>query len=247
MPFKPRTFMTTRQGGVSLAPFGTFNLGDHVGDDPSSVAANRNILEKQLGVRPVFLKQVHGMRCIQIDAHTPDGLEADACVTTDPSVACVMMVADCLPVLFWNESGTTVGAAHAGWRGFVGNETVNILQATLDKLRELSMPREPIHAWLGACIGFENFEVGLEVAEHFDAAFKRDITGGKWLVDLAGAARQQLLTLGVASVDGNDGKPSWCTVTNSADYFSHRRDARTMGSTGRMAACIWKNFGQTLE
>jgi YfiH family protein len=239
--------MTTRQGGVSIPPFNSFNLGDHVGDAPESVAANRSILEKQIGVRPVFLKQVHGMHCLQIDAHTSDGLEADACVTTDPNVACVMMVADCLPVLFWNKSSTAVGAAHAGWRGFVGNVNsdgtrVNILQATLDKLRELSMPREPIHAWLGACIGFETFEVGLEVAEHFDAAFKRDIGGGKWLVDLAGAARQQLLTLGVASVGGNDGKPSWCTVTNSADYFSHRRDAKAMGATGRMAACIWKIF-----
>mgnify|MGYP002132477585 CR=1 FL=1 len=233
--------MTTRTGGVSLAPFGTFNLGDHVGDDPATVAANREILEKQMGIRPVFMKQVHGVDCIQIDAHTSDGLEADACVTTDPSVACVMMVADCLPVLFWNESGTAVGAAHAGWRGFVGNGTVNILQATLDKLRGLSMAGEPIHAWLGACIGFENFEVGSEVAVHFDLPFKREINDGKWLVDLAGAARQQLRTLGVAFVAGNDGKPSWCTVTNSADYFSHRRDAKKMGTTGRMAACIWKN------
>ncbi len=248
MSLKPHIHMTTRAGGVSLAPCDTFNLGDHVGDDSSSVAANRYILEKQLGVRPVFLKQVHGMRCIQIDANTPDGLEADACVTISQDVACVMMVADCLPVLFWNESGSAVGAAHAGWRGFVGDVnrggTVNILQVTLDKLKALSMLGEPIHAWLGACIGVENFEVGLEVAEHFDAAFKRDMKGGKWLVDLAGAARQQLLTLGVALVAGNDGKPSWCTVTNARDYFSHRRDATSMGSTGRMAACIWKNFGE---
>jgi copper oxidase (laccase) domain-containing protein len=103
------------------------------------------------------------------------------------------------------------------------------------------MAGEPIHAWLGACIGFENFEVGEEVAEHFTDGFKRSLGGGKWLVDLDGAARQQLETLGVTTTLGNDGKPSWCTVTNSADYFSHRRDAGTMGTTGRMAACIWKN------
>ena len=244
MSFKPHALMTTRQGGISLAPFDAFNLGDHVGDSPQSVAANRRILEKQLGVRPVFLKQVHGMCCIQIDANTPDGLEADACVTTATDVACVMLVADCLPVLFWNESGTAFGAAHAGWRGFVGNGTVNILQATVDKIKTLSMAGEPIHAWLGACIGFENFEVGAEVAEHFDAAFKRDITGGTWLVDLAGAARQRLETLGINAIGGNDGKPCWCTVANSADYFSHRRDAKKMKTTGRMAACIWKNFGE---
>ncbi len=244
MPFKPQTLMTTRQGGVSLAPFDAFNLGDHVGDTPEAVAANRSTLEKQIAVRPVFLKQVHGVKCLQIDTNTPDGLEADACVTTDPSVACTMMIADCLPVLFWNESGTAVGAAHAGWRGFVGDGNVSVLQATLDKLCGLSQPREPIHAWLGACIGFEKFEVGTEVAMHFDSAFKREIAGtahGKWLVDLAGAARQQLLNLGVASVGGNDGKPSWCTVTNSADYFSHRRDAKKLGTSGRMAACIWRN------
>jgi polyphenol oxidase len=241
MSFNPHRLMTTRQGGVSLAPFDTFNLGDHVGDDLVAVAANRKILEEQIGVRPVFMKQVHGVDCIQIDGHTSDGLEADACVTTDPSVACVMMVADCLPVLFWNESGSAVGAAHAGWRGFVGNGSVNILQATLDKLRGLSMPAEPIHAWLGACIGFESFEVGVEVAEHFDPAFKCDINHGKWLVDLAGAARQKLFDYGVATANGNDGKPSWCTVTNDADYFSHRRDAKKLGATGRMAACIWRN------
>ena len=241
MPHLPHILMTTRHGGVSLAPFDSFNLGDHVGDDLTTVAANRQILETQLGVRPVFLKQVHGTRCIQIDANTSDGLEADGCVTTSKDIACVMMVADCLPVLFWNESGTAIGAAHAGWRGFVGNGSVNILQATLDKLKGLSMAGEPIHSWLGACIGFENFEVGAEVAMHFDSAFKRDRGGGKWLVDLAGAARAQLRTLGLASLGGNDGKPSWCTVTNSADYFSHRRDAKKMATTGRMAACIWRN------
>ena len=244
MPSNAHILMTTRQDGVSLAPFDSFNLGDHVGDDPESVAVNRKILEKQIGVRPVFLKQVHGMRCIQIDANTPDGLKADACVTTATDVACVMMVADCLPVLFWNESDTAVGAAHVGWRGFVGNGAVNILQATLDKLKVLSIAGEPIHAWFGACIGFENFEVGAEVAVHFDAAFKRSLGADKWLVDLAGAARHQLITLGVKAVSGNDGKPSWCTVTNSADYFSHRRDAKKFGTTGRMVACIWKNFGE---
>jgi copper oxidase (laccase) domain-containing protein len=103
------------------------------------------------------------------------------------------------------------------------------------------MPAEPIHVWLGACIGFENFEVGTEVAEHFEAAFKRDIGGGKWLVDLAGAARQRLVNLGISTVSGNDGLPHWCTVKNSRDYFSHRRDAKNLGTTGRMAACIWRN------
>jgi polyphenol oxidase len=240
MDHRIQRLMTTRQGGTSQQPFGSFNLGDHVGDSPSNVAANRQILQKQIGVRPVFLKQIHGTRCIQIDANTPDSLEADAVVTTDPRVACTIMVADCLPVLLWNESGSAVGAAHAGWRGFVGASGVDVLQATVDALRGLSVPREPIHAWLGACIGFDHFEVGGEVAVHFGAAFKRAISQDKWLVDLAGAARQRLLDLGVVSVEGNDGSSRCCTVQNESDYFSHRRDAKKLGSTGRMAASIWR-------
>ncbi len=240
MPFKSSLLMTTRQGGVSLAPFDSLNLGDHVGDVPGAVAANRTILQNRIGVRPVFMRQVHGSHCLVIDDSTPDGLEADGVVTRSPHLACVMMVADCLPVLFWNESSLAVGAAHVGWRGFVGNGHVNILQATLDKLRELSMAGEPVHAWLGPCIGFEKFEVSAEVATHFEEAFKRNIGGNQWLVDLAGAARRQLLSLGVASVSGNDGLPHWCTVSNRRDYFSHRRDATRLGSTGRMAACIWR-------
>ena len=239
--------MTTRQGGVSQPPYDSFNLGDHVGDAPEAVAANRQILQTQLGVRPVFLTQVHGTRCIQIDADTPDGLEADAVVTTDPRVACTIMVADCLPVLLWNESGTAVGAAHAGWRGFVGAGGTCVLQATVDALRGLSTAGEPLHAWLGPCIGFDEFEVGAEVAEHFDVPFKRQMPEGKWLVDLAGAARHRLLTLGVATLSGNDGLPYWCTVTNQRDFFSHRRDSKLSANsnqmasrmTGRMAASIF--------
>jgi polyphenol oxidase len=247
MPFHHQLCQTTRQGGTSRHPFDSFNLGDHVGDSPVAVAANRQILQKQLGVRPVFLKQVHGTRCLQIDASTPDGLEADAVVTNDPSVACTIMTADCLPVLFWNASCTAVGAAHAGWRGFVGHvgsdgTRIDVLQATVDALRALSMPQEPLLAWLGACIGFEHFEVGAEVAVHFDWPFKREtgqIAPNKWQVDLVSAARARLSTLGVETVSGNDGKPHWCTVTNERDYFSHRRDAIRFGSSGRMAASIW--------
>ncbi len=239
MSNSPHILLTTRAGGVSAIPFESFNLGEHVGDASESVTSNRQILQQQLGVRPVFCKQVHGTHCIQIDADTPADLEADACVTTARDVACVMMVADCLPVLFWNESGSAVGAAHVGWRGFVGSGAVNILQATTDKLKKLSKKDEPIHAWLGACIGFQNFEVGSEVAMHFDEAFKRLIEEGKWLVDLAGATRQRLLVQGIATVAGNDGSPAWCTVANEGAYFSHRRDAKKFGTTGRMVAAIW--------
>jgi polyphenol oxidase len=239
MSHDPPRLMTTRKGGVSVAPFDSFNLGAHVGDDPLAVLANRHRLAERVGARPVFLNQVHGSHCIQIDAKTPDGLDADGVVTTDPTVACTIMVADCLPILFWSASGSAVGAAHAGWRGLVNTAGTNVLQATVDKLRRLCQPKEPIHAWLGPCIGFESFEVGIEVAQYFEATFTQKIDSEKHWVDLAGSARSQLIALDVSSIQGNDGKPDWCTVRNERDYFSHRRDAKRLGSTGRMAAAIW--------
>ena len=115
-----RALCSTRLGGVSQPPWDTFNLGDHVGDDPAAVAANRAAWARALGARPVFLRQVHGTETVRLDPATPDGTEADACVADAPGVACTIMVADCLPILLCDERGIRVGAAHAGWRGLVG-------------------------------------------------------------------------------------------------------------------------------
>src|SRR5205085_6909919 len=105
-------------GGVSLGPYASLNLGDHVGDEPAAVAENRSRLQRVLhGARPVFLNQVHGTGLIELNASSKHGAAADACFTAQPLVACTIMVADCLPVLFCNETGTRVAAAHAGWRG----------------------------------------------------------------------------------------------------------------------------------
>lgn len=115
-----RAAMTGRAGGASHPPFDSFNLGDHVGDDPLAVAANRAALAHALGAHPVFLQQVHGTHAEHLHAHTPHGTVADACVTTEPGVVCTVMVADCLPVLLADGQGRTVAAAHAGWRGLAG-------------------------------------------------------------------------------------------------------------------------------
>ncbi len=116
-PAGVRAVCTTRAGGVSQGAFGGLNLGGHVGDDPACIAANRAQLQAAVGVRPVFLQQVHGIDLLPIDATTPDGAVADACTTIDAGIACTIMVADCLPVLFTGRDGTRVAAAHAGWRG----------------------------------------------------------------------------------------------------------------------------------
>lgn len=240
-PAAVRAVCTTRHGGVSAPPFDTLNLGDHVRDDPAAVAINRQRLGDALApARPVFLRQVHGTEVLTLDAATPDGAEADACVTTARAVACTIMVADCLPVLFARRDGLAVGAAHAGWRGLAAG----VLEATARSLQSLGGAGEWV-AWLGPCIGPTAFEVGPDVVQAMEAADPgasacfNPHAEGKWLADLPALARRRLLAAGAASVHGNDGTPAWCTVTQASRFFSHRRDAARLGSTGRLAACVW--------
>jgi YfiH family protein len=234
---------TTRLGGVSQAPFDSFNLGDHVNDAPADVAANRRLLTQELNsARPVFLKQVHGVEVVQLHTDTPDGTTADACLTTQAGVACTVMVADCLPLLFTDRAGQVVAAAHAGWRGLAAGVIEQTVQAMC---KTAALEPHQLWVWLGPCIGPTSFEVGPEVREVFKAHDSRaqhmfqphPYRSGKWVADLAGLARQRLQALGVASVAGNDSTPAWCTVTQHSKFFSYRRD----GVTGRFAVCIWRD------
>ena len=232
---------TNRLGGVSQPPFDGFNLGDHVQDDPQAVASNRAHLAAQLGARPVFLQQVHGVDVVEIQAHTPDGTTADACWSREVGVACTIMVADCLPLLFTHPQGSVVAAAHAGWRGLLGGVIAQTIAALC---AHNGLTPQALSVWLGPCIGPTAFEVGDEVRQafmHNDASSRAYFTAhpahaGKWLADLAGMARAHLAALGVTDVHGNDSTPTWCTVQQSSRFFSYRRD----GVTGRFAACIWR-------
>jgi polyphenol oxidase len=240
-PPNVRAVCTTRTGGHSSAPYDGLNLGDHVGDDPRAVAQNRAAFVEALGTRPVFLRQVHGWHTERLTAATPDATEADACITTERSVACTIMVADCLPVLLTTQDGRAVAAAHAGWRGLANG----VIESVCERLRhaggDAPMPAENIMAWLGPCIGPGAFEVGPEVKAAFEAqdsaASRLFIPGaeGKWLADLPGLARRRLAALGITRVYGNDGSSAWCTVSNPSKFFSHRRDR----VSGRFAASIW--------
>ena len=248
VPASVGAWCSTRRGGTSPPPWDSLNLGDHVGDDPARVAANRARFAQRLeGARPVYLQQVHGVRCLGLepggsDADAPE--VADASVTRHPGLACTVMVADCLPVLLCNRRGDAVGAAHAGWRGLaagVVERAVQSLQALADD------PAGEVLAWLGPCIGPGAFEVGDEVRQAFvsaDAgarsAFRPADRAGHWLADLPALARRRLASMGVGSVHGNDGSAAWCTVTQSARFFSHRRDAVRLGASGRFAAAVWR-------
>ncbi|MGE0098583.1 MAG: peptidoglycan editing factor PgeF [Hydrogenophaga sp.] len=236
-----RAVCTTRLGGVSVAPFDSFNLGDHVHDEPLAVAANRDRLAAFTApARPVFLKQVHGTQVAHLSAATPDGIQADGCVVSGRGLAATIMVADCLPVLFAHASGTAVAAAHAGWRGLAAG----VIQATAQALRAEAGEGE-VMAWLGPCIGPKSFEVGAEVCEAFVSADPDAVAHfwpngkGKFLADLPALARRALRAAGISDVHGNDGGQAWCTVTDASRFFSHRRDTAVLGGTGRMAACIW--------
>ena len=243
------------------------NLGNHVGDVPESVAANRAALQQAISSHPVFLKQVHGVGVAHIGSATPDDMAADACMTTQRGVACTIMVADCLPVLLTNLEGTAVAAAHAGWRGLAGVDAhgklgekgvmesiFNAFQASNTHSSQSILAQEApeVIAWLGPCIGPKAFEVGAEVKAAFETGqpdagqFFKPTTQGKYLADLAGLARSRLKALGITQIYGNDSSPAWCTVGNPSKFFSHRRDAGAVATggngfntTGRMAACIW--------
>jgi YfiH family protein len=267
-PANVRAAFTTRSGGVSQAPFDAMNLGDHVQDSAQNVLANRGILGQAVSAQPVFLQQVHGVDVAALALASVNGPTqiADACVTHQPGIACTVMVADCLPVLFCTADGTVVAAAHAGWRGLCRG----VLEQTLDKICRFRHASKgfvasefianQVFAWLGPAIGPDAFEVGPDVREAFsqgsnvpsevDAFFKltSDVAGGakgKYLANLSGLARHRLAAAGVVQVFGNDGSAPWCTVNNPTRYYSHRRDAALLGSTGRMAACVWLTHEST--
>ncbi|WP_083831908.1 peptidoglycan editing factor PgeF [Azoarcus olearius] len=231
LPPGVRALLTTRRGGHSAAPYDGFNLGTHVGDRPADVAANRALLQTALPAAPCWLDQVHGVDVA--DADCAHGVPvADAAVARRPGVVCAVMTADCLPVLFSDDAGTVVAAAHAGWRGLAAG----VLEATVARM---AVPPAHILAWLGPAIGPAAFEVGDEVRAAFvsaDAgaasAFRPAGTSGKWLADLFQLARRRLAAMGVMHVHGGD----TCTYSDAARFYSYRRD----GATGRFASLIWR-------
>jgi hypothetical protein len=229
-----RAAFTLRTGGVSAAPYDSFNCAAHVGDDAAAVTENRRRLCERLALPqpPAWLEQVHGTRVAVLRGAPEPLAPADAAVTRAAGCVCVVQVADCLPVLFASRDGAAVGAAHAGWRGLAAG----VLEAAV---RSLEADPGEVLAWLGPAIGPEAFEVGSEVRAAFlqegpaaAAAFTPNARG-RWQCDLTTLARQRLAALGVRQVYGG----TWCTYADSARFFSYRRDGRC----GRMAGLIWRS------
>ena len=233
VPANIRALQTTRNGGISKAPWASFNLGDHVGDDAAAVAANRVLLVSRLPAEPLWLTQVHGIAAVDADQR-PKIREADAAFARQPGSVCVVMTADCLPVLLCDRQGTIVAAAHAGWRGLAAG----VLESTVAAMK---VDPGELLVWLGPAIGPRCFEVGDEVRNAFvtdnPAAGLAFVSheAGKWLCDIYLLARQRLQRMGIMAISGG----GECTVTEADRYFSYRRD----GVTGRMASLIWLESG----
>lgn len=237
-PPNVKSLMTTREGGVSRAPWTSLNLGDHVGDDPAAVAANRDHLAAALGLAPgrlALMRQVHGTTVAVVDGPAPgadtDPPEADALVTTEPGLGLVVLTADCVPVLLAapGPHGPVLAVAHAGRKGVQAGVVTEAVAA----MRRLGARVEEGQAHVGPSVCGRCYEVPAalqaEVVADVPAAActTRDGTPG---LDLPRAVLGQLAAAGVRDL----GHDETCT-RETVDLFSHRRD----GVTGRIASVVW--------
>jgi len=228
-PAGVKALQTTRQGGVSIAPYDSLNLGSHVGDNPLAVARNRVLLNTLLPSEPVWLEQVHGTVVANADMASCRP-QADACIARHRAAVCAVMTADCLPVLLCDAQGSVVGAVHAGWKGLAAG----VIEAAV---LAMDIAPQSLMAWLGPAISQDNFEVGDEVRAAFVAAQPQAeaafISGqpGKWFADIYALARLRLNALGITQIYGG----GRCTYRERERFFSYRRD----GATGRIGTFIW--------
>ena len=222
-----KSYYTDRLGGCSVAPYDSFNLALHVGDNPAHVALHRQQLP--LAPRTFWLNQVHSNRVVEVTESQllTTGLpDADASFTSLPNTVCAVMTADCLPVLVSDPSNGRVAAIHAGWRGLANG----IIENTLSAMG----CRDSARIWIGPAIGFQHFEVGEEVVDAFPSAQAHcfaALGNQKWLADLPEIAYQKLRELGGFCVSLSH----LCSFANRERFFSYRRD----GQTGRMVSGIW--------
>jgi YfiH family protein len=230
-PANVHAWTTTSIGGVSSGPYTSLNLAMHVNDEPESVLRNRSLIAEKLAMpsEPFWLEQVHGPEVISLDEQ-PATHTADGSITCSDGKVCVVMTADCLPVLLCNQSGTAVAALHAGWRGLAAG--------ILEQGVSLMPGDDDVLAWLGPAIGPDKFQVGSEVVEGLAAGLGESAgwsrpaaQPGKYLVDIYRHARMRLEKSGVAEVSGG----GLCTFTDDRHFFSYRRQ----GQCGRMATLIW--------
>lgn len=237
VPANIKAYITLRYPGKSTGKYQAFNLALHTGDHLDHVLQNRRDLvhDAHLPELPRWLNQTHSniaLRAETISPHIPP--TGDASFTHKKEIVCVVMTADCLPILVTNTQGTEVAAIHAGWQGLAQG----IVESTLSQLSSAS---SSLLVWIGPSIQQPYYEVGKDFYETFaknhdaqemSAAFSQQ-TPDKWLANVALLAVQRLMRMGVA--EKNIYLSHECTYAHAEKYFSYRRD----GVTGRMASLIW--------
>lgn len=228
-----KAYTTTRVGGFSHAPYNSFNIATHVGDNLDDVSKNRQLLQKNLHLKKpiIWLEQIHGNTAISAD-HPIGNLAADAIYSREEQTVCAVQTADCLPILVCSSNSYCVAAIHAGWKGLSNG----IIETTI---KALALSPNDILVWLGPAIGPQAFIVGEQVFQSFidnDPAAKvafQSLGNKQWLANLYQLAQQRLHKLGITSIYGSN----YCTFSDSTRFFSFRRDRLT----GRMLSLIWIN------
>lgn len=245
LPSGVKSVITTCQGQPAGSEGKLLNFLDASAEGKQLALRNRRDLAEQLALDPLlpWLAQVHGIRVVDAAEalQHPSVLHADACISRTPGLACVILTADCLPVLFSSADGSVVAAAHAGWRGLVAG----VLGTTV---AAMGGEASTISAYLGPAISQQHFEVGGEVREAFlaraqsaevaltEACFSPStIRPTHFYADLYELARIRLHRLGVSQIYGGD----YCTYADTERFYSYRRQ----GQTGRMASLIWIEEG----
>ena len=232
-PKNIRAFTTKRTGGYSKPPYDSFNLSLNTGDELNTVLNNRKKLSQELKLptEPFWLNQKHTDIAIQLKQNNlPKAPVADAAFTTIPNLVCVVLTADCVPILVCDRDGTTVAAIHAGWKGIASG----IIETTV---KAINLNPKKLLAWLGPAIGPQSFITGDDTRKIFLA---HDVTSSQaftphpegFLANIYLLASQRLNSVGVDTIYGGE----YCTVTQEDLFFSFRRDG---ANSGRMASLIW--------
>ena len=233
-----KAFISTRTGGFSLPPYASNNFGLHVGDDPVLVEKNRAQLCERIGLikTPQWLEQIHGVKVVNAK---PDGVVriADGSYSNVSGQGCLVMTADCLPVLLCDKQGRQVAALHCGWRSLAKGICERALQ-------KFSGNPADILVFLGPAISQPNFEVGIDVLEaffksartheHSERVANAFVSAHRplhFFADIYALAHAELNSLGVTAIYGGN----YCTYRDTERFFSYRRDK----TTGRMASLIW--------
>jgi hypothetical protein len=233
LPEGVNAFYTNRHHGSSLAPYDSFNLATHVGDDPMDVHCNRQMLP--LSDQIAWLNQVHGSRCLPVnqDYFLPlEPAKADASFSKQQNVVCAVLTADCLPILIASKDATCVAAVHAGWRGLASGVLQNTLKA-------LNCPSDNLSVWVGPHISQAHFQVGKDVKDAFvdnADAFVSDGLSGKFRCDLFAIVDAICSSMGISEVVNSN----ICTYTNYQDFYSHRHAQHSsQTTTGRFVSGIY--------